>query len=195
MKSKELLIATALILLFGTVLSGCQTEGTALKGAASEKKTVIEQLVAKAIAAKKEVHLKLVPTLEGKTLKVEIKLENPNLKPLASVQLWLSYDPAKLKGKSIDTKGSAFDLPAPYANEFDSEKGLMMLGRANTSPIREKSVLVAVAEFEMVGEGTTMIDAYDYRDDLSGHVSANILVDGKPFNILVKPESPALVIE
>ncbi len=194
MKPKELIIATALILLLGGLLAGCEV--AAPKSEATEtKKTAIEEFVLRAVAAKKEVKLDLKADRQEKQVKVTVSLENPNLKPITSVQAWLSFDPAQVQGKNVDAKGSEFDLMAPYANTFDNENGLMMLGRASSKPLRGKVIKVAELTFEVVGEGAALLDAYDYQEDLSGHVSANILSDGKPFNILLKPESPLLVIE
>ena len=193
MKPKDLIIATALILLLGSLLAGCEV--TAPKSEKTAKKTAIEEFVLRAVAAKKEVNLVLKADRQAKQIKVTVSLENPNLKPITSVQAWLSYDPAKLQGKSVDAKTSAFDLMAPYDNTFDNQNGLVMLGRASTKPAKEKVVKVAELTFDVAEEGAAMLDAYDYQEDLSGHVSANVLTDGKPFNILVKPDSPLLVIE
>jgi hypothetical protein len=108
MKPKDLIIATALILLLGSLLAGCEV--TAPKSGSTAKKTAIEEFVLKAVAAKKEVNLVLKADRQGKQVTVTVNLENPNLKPITSVQAWLSYDPAKLQGKTVDAKDSAFDL-------------------------------------------------------------------------------------
>ena len=193
MKPKELVIATALILIVGSLLAGCQIVEP--KGEKVAKKTAIEEFVLRAVAAKKEVRLSLRADRQGKQVKVTVSLENPNLKPVTSVQAWLSFDPSKLQGKSVEAKDSAFDLMAPYDNSFDNTSGLVMLGRANTKPVKEKAIKVAELTFDVAEEGAAMLDAYDYQEDLSGHASANVLTDGKPFNILLKPDSPLLVIE
>lgn len=194
MKPKELLIATALILLFSTLLSGCQLVEQPGSGK-TVKKTFIEEFVMKAVAAKKEVRLSLKAVRDGTQVKVSVTLENPNLKPITSAQTWLSFDPALLQGKSLNAKDSAFSLMAPYDNAFDNKNGLVMLGRANPKPITDKTIKVAELVFDSVKGGTAMVDGYDYQDDLSGHTSANVLVSGKPFNILLKPDSPLLIIE
>lgn len=193
MKSKNILIATALILILGIFLAGCQVVEPN-QGKVS-KKTSIEAFIMKAVAAKKEVRLALKADRQGDKLKVTVTLENPNLRPVTSVQSWLSFDPSKLQGGSIETRNSAFSLMAPYSNTFDNENGLVMLGRANPQPVEEKSTLVAVLSFDIVKGGVTTLDAYDYQDDLSGHTSANVLENGKPFNVLQKPDSPLLIIE
>jgi len=193
MKPKELVLATALIVLLGILLGGCQVVEPTSKKEVGQ--TVIEQFMARAVAAKKEVGLKLTAEKVGKTVKVKIALENPNVKPITSVQSWLSYDPSLLKGVSVSAEGSAFSLQAPFDNTFDGTKGILAIGRSSPKAVESKSVLVAEATFEVVGEGVVMVDAYDYQDDLSGHTSVNTLVRGKPFNILRRPESPLLVIE
>lgn len=194
MKPKELVIATALILLFSAVVSGCQVVEPSSAGKEA-RKTIIEEFVMKAVAAKKEVRLSLKAVREGAQVRVTVNLENPNLKPITSTQAWLSFDPALLQGKSINVKDSAFSLMAPYDNTFDNETGLAMLGRANPKPLTDKTIKVAELVFDAAKDGTAMVDAYDYQDDLSGHTSANVLVSGKPFNILLKPTSPLLIIE
>ena len=70
----------------------------------------------------------------------------------------------------------------------------MMLGRSNSTPVTDKTIHVAVATFDVLDEEGATIDAYDYREDLTGHTSANTVTDGKAYNILVKPDSPAHII-
>ncbi|MFC1734453.1 hypothetical protein ACFL6I_29495, partial [candidate division KSB1 bacterium] len=72
---------------------------------------------------------------------------------------------------------------------------LVMIGRASPEPIISKDIHVAKVIFDIEKEETTMIDVYDYREDLTGHTSVNAIVDGKPYNILIKPDSPTLIIE
>jgi hypothetical protein len=193
MKPRDLIIATLVILILGSILAGCQTVGPKSGGVA--QKTPIEDFVLRAVAAKKEVKLFLKADRQGSQVKVSVMLDNPNLKPVTSVQAWLSFNPDQLQGKSVDDKDSAFGLMAPYNNTFDNKGGLVMIGRANPKAVVDKTIKVADLTFDLVKPGTAMLDAYDYQDDLSGHTSANTLVDGKPFNILLKPESPLLVIE
>lgn len=194
MKPKELVIATALILLFSTLVSGCQVVQKTGSGKTA-KKTVIEEFMMRAVAVKKEVSLSLKAVRQGAQVKVSVVLENPNLEPITSAQTWLSFDPAMLQGNSINVKESAFGLMAPYDNTFDNKNGLVMLGRANPKPVTDKAIKMAELVFDTVKDGTTMIDAYDYQDDLSGHASANDMVNGKPFNIMLKPDSPLLIIQ
>lgn len=205
MKSTNIIIAAGLIILISSVLTGCSkllepreaapAARQEAKPSAEEQQKRIRKLVQTAIAVKKEVGLVLEATKEGDVLTVDIKLDNSVQKPITSVQTWLSFDPTRLQGKDIDVSDSSFELVAPYENGFDNEQGLVMLGRASATKQFKKSLNVATVTFDIVGEGTLMIDTYDYRDDLTGHTSANSLIDDKPYNILIKPDSPALAVE
>ena len=189
MNTKKIIIATAFILLFSSFITGCNM---AEKEA---KETALLQVVEKAEAVKKEVNMVLKAQKEEGQVKVKITLENPDQKPITSVQSWFSFDVTKVHGKEIDTSKSAFSLVAPYENTFDNENGLVMLGRSNPDPVTDQIIEVAEIIFDIIGEGTVMIDVYDYREDLTGHTSVNTIIDGKPYNILIRPDSPALVIE
>ena len=209
MKPKDILIATALIIIFSSLISGCsliKTDAPSAepKPAAERQQSAptseadlkeIQEKINKAKAAKKEVTMSLKAKKERGTVTVKITLANPKQKPITSVQTWLSFDPGKLHGSKVDTANTDFSLMAPYDNTFDDTNGLVMIGRSNPDPLTSTSITVAEVVFDIVDEGTTMIDVYDYRRDLSGHASVNALVDGTPFNVLVKPESPALIIE
>lgn len=205
MKSRDILIALAMILTFSSFLSGCEFVDNLIEKKAPEtasvskpsipKRPSLEELAVKAVAVKKEVEINLSAKKEKGQVKVKITLNNPKQKPITSVQSWLSFDSSKLQGEKIDTSNSAFELMAPYDNAFDNESGLMMLGRSNSEPLTSASIEVAEVIFDVIADGTTMVDFYDYRTDLSGHTSVNTVTDGEPFNILIQPESPALIIE
>jgi hypothetical protein len=70
-----------------------------------------------------------------------------------------------------------------------------MIGRSNGEPVSTPTISVAKVVFELLTDGTAMVDAYDYQNDLGGHISANMMLDGVPYNVLIKPESPALIIQ
>jgi len=198
MKAKDILIATALILTLTSLLNGCalvpaQEVSETTRPAASGIN--VGELAEKARAAQKNVDLAFKTERENGQVAVTISLDNPENKPVTSVQSWLSFDPDRLYGKEIKTDDSAFSLMAPYDNTFDNENGLVMLGRANPEPLTAKTIKVAEIIFDVKGEGATMLDVYDYQDDLSGHASANSLIEGKPYNLLKKPNSPTLIIE
>jgi len=202
MKPKNIAIAAVLILVFSVLLSGCKISAVLPEEKPATAETVgtidtarIEELVKKAEAVKKEVKMVFEADKGDNQLTVKIKLDNPNQKPITSVQAWLSFDPKILQGKKLNTADSAFALVAPYDNAFDNTNGLVMLGRSNQKPITDKTITVADVIFDLAKNETVMLEVYDYRDDLNGHTSVNTIVDGKPYNVLIKPESPALVIE
>lgn len=208
MNPANIITATAMILIASSLLSGCkiETPETAVNGnqtsSAEAVPTVSAELSAetqaqiqKAETIKKEVQLVFETEQNGNELKVRIILENPSQKPVSSVQSWISYDPAKLIGKSIDTSRSSFLLMAPYPNTFDAENGLAMIGRSHPKPLTDTRLMVAEAQFEINASGPITLEAYDYRDDLNGHTSANILIDGKVYNLLTKPDTPAVIIQ
>jgi hypothetical protein len=197
MTPKRILIATALIILISGFLTGCdlvtQETGTTATTEAGRKPSIPKQNIEEAQKIIKDVSMKFASKQEGNQVTVEITLDNPNGKPVTSVESWLSYDPDALSGQKIETADS--DFTAPYDNNFDEVNGLVMIGRANNQPLTAKTINVAEVIFEIMAEGVTMIDAYDYQGNLLGHVSANMMSEDTPYNILLKPESPVLIIQ
>ena len=191
MKPSKIIIATAILILLSSLLSGCSLVSTnqAVRPSAGEQKIEAIRQV------KKSVTMKLLAEREGNQVRVRINLENPERKPVTSVQSWLSYDPRVLTGVKVDATESPFALTAPYDNTFDAVSGVVMVGRSNGIPITDPNITVATVVFTMAQKGVTMVDVYDYKADLSGHASVNIMEQGTPYNILVKPQSPALIIE
>ena len=191
MKPVNIIIAAATLIIITGLLSGC----TLVSKQEPAQKSVAAANIELAAKAKKDVSIRLSADKQGKEVTVKIVLDNPNEKPITSVQSWLSYAPEALKGVKINVVDSPFELTAPYDNTFDSVNGLVMLGRSSGTPVTLKTINVAEVVFELEANTTTMVDFYDYRDDLSGHVSANMLVDGVPYNVLIAPTSPALIIQ
>lgn len=169
--------------------------GSVTSESAKSTPAEIEALVRKAQAVHKDATLSLDYTVSGKEVTVTISIENPSRKPITSVQTWLSFDVNKLKGKSLDTSDSSFQFQAPYDNTFDTVNGLLMLGRSSSEPVFDEMITVATVTFEILEEGGATLEAYDYRDDLTGHTSVNTVIDTKPYNVLMKPESPLLIIQ
>lgn len=186
MQSLKILIAGAIVLIITNALSGCAPKGISEIGV---------NRIADAQQMKKSVTFDLSKSEGTDDVVVQLKLNNPDNRPLTSVQAWLAYNPDVLRGVSIDTKASEFELQAPYDNDFDSEAGLVMIGRSSAVPVLDSEPLVAEIHFERVGDGAAMIEAYDYKQDLEGHASANIMFDGQPLNLLLKPDSPLLIIQ
>jgi len=202
MKPKDIIIAALVIIILSSFLNGCAL--IEKKSATNEKpaqaETVkpasdVQDLVKKGEAVMKDAELVLQAEKQENQVTIKISLDNPSKKPITSVQAWLSFDPAVIQGKEVNTTGSSFTIPAPYDNSFDNKNGLVMLGRSNAEPVTAENMLVAEAVFDLVKNETVLVNAYDYREDLSGHTSVNIILDGKPYNILLAPDSPALVIQ
>ncbi len=203
MKSANIIITGAALLVI-ILLSGCQltdnssnanVNSAEVKAESTEISDEARQQIQLAETIKKEVSLSLETKKDENELRVKVIFNNPNQAPVRSVQSWLSYNPNQLKGKSVEGDNSSFLLIAPYNNTFDEAKGLVMIGRSHPDFLTDKRLIVAEVVFESLVDSPSILDAYDYQEDLSGHTSANIIVDGKPYNILIKPKSPLKVIE
>ena len=187
MKSIKILIAGAVVILAANMLTGCTPKNTTVSEVGAQRIAVAQEM-------KKTVSLSPVATEDEKGITVHLLLSNPGKKPITSVQAWLSYNPEVLEGVSIDTQDSAFELMAPYTNDFDQNAGLMMLGRSTAKSVDNEEISIATIHFNRIGKGAAMIEAYDFRSDLEGHTSANMMVDGAPVNILLKPPTPLVTL-
>lgn len=186
MNSLKIIIAAVLIIAASNMLVGCTPK---------ESSEVGVKRIEEAQEMKKTVNLYLVAVKDTTNeAVVQLVLDNPEKKPITSVQAWLAYNPSVLKGVKIDVEQSAFELKAPYDNDFDQESGLLMLGRSTAKATKDNKIVVAQIHFERVDEGAAMIEAYDYRQDLTGHTSVNTMIDGAPVNILLKPQSPLPIV-
>ncbi|PIZ70794.1 hypothetical protein COY07_06135 [Candidatus Peregrinibacteria bacterium CG_4_10_14_0_2_um_filter_43_11] len=195
MDPKKILIATVLIFLFGSLLTGCgDRDNSELASFRLAAPVSAAQRSLMATQLQKDVVIEFLPTRDHDRVVIEIRLSNPSRKPITSVQTWLSFDPKKLEGTDMNVVDSPFALTAPFKNTFDNKRGLVMLGRANNTPISDPYITVATLTFKSLKPGVTMIDAYDYQPDLSGHTSVNILFNHLPYNVLAEPEIPTLVL-
>ena len=70
-----------------------------------------------------------------------------------------------------------------------------MIGRSASNEIIKSTIIVAEVVFDLLKNETTMLDVYDYTEDLSGHTSVNIILEDTPYNVLKKPMSPILIIQ
>lgn len=186
MQPFKIVLAAAVIIFASNVLTGCSPQGVSRTG--------IDR-IEEAQEFRKTLHLSLREVSGRDDISVRVVLVNPENRPITSVQSWLSYNSRVVQGLNIRTEESPFDIVAPYDNTFDDEAGLVMIGRSSDAPIDAEEIVVAEITFERVGEGTVMFEAYDYTNDLSGHTSANMVVDETPYNLLLKPESPLLIIQ
>lgn len=187
MKTIKILIAGVLVLLAASTLTGCKP------GNRSVSEIGIKRISA-AREIKKSVSLAPVVTQDKEGILVRLMLNNPEKKPITSVQTWLTYNPKVLQGVSIDTKKTPFELTAPDGNGFDQNAGLVMIGRSTAKAVADTDISVAEVRFKKIGEGAVMIETYDYRSDLSGHTSANMMDNGTPINLLVKPQIPLVIV-
>lgn len=186
MQSLKIIIAAAIVMFMSNILTSCSLQSPSEVGI---------QRLEEAQQYKKTVELKLeVTEAEAGRIMVRVLLDNPEGKPLTSAQTWFTYNPEVLQGVEIRTADSAFELVAPYDNDFDQEGGLVMIGRSTAEAVTETYIVVADIVFTRVGPGAAMIEAYDYQIDLEGHTSANMVLDENPYNMLLKPDSPLLII-
>ena len=180
-----------MIMFFSSLLNGCggnpSDEGTLHSSAV--------KLIEMVKKVQKTAEMKVDVEQKDQAVIAHISISNPEKKPITSVQSWLSYNPDFLKGVRIETSNSPFGLVAPYDNTFDEVNGVVMIGRSNGEPIMDEVIPVVDVIFQIQKEGVNMLDAYDYQYDLSGHTSVNTMVDGKPYNILKKPDSPIAVVQ
>ena len=210
MKPDRIIIATIAIFLVITLLGGCNATTDSANPSSTESdaginlssnavKPVVNKTPAKLseiiVKAEKNVELKLKASRQGDTVTVRITLDNPKQQAISAVQTWLTYDPDTLEGVNLSADDSDFKLQAPYENTFDEINGLAMIGHGTTGAVTDKSLNVAEVIFNIKKSGTTMVDLYDYQEDLSGHVSVNTVINDEAYNILLRPKSPALIIE
>jgi hypothetical protein len=140
--------------------------------------------VAGAISADAVISLQET-NLSEENLTVSIQIKNPSAQAVISVQSWLKYDPAILKGKKINTDGSPFDFVAPGENTFDDQQGLVKIGRSSTGGgSTESDIIVAEVSFERLSNQATTISFYNFQVDSSGNTSVRVFADGFPVNIL-----------
>lgn len=142
-----------------------------------------------------ELELKSVATeaFKDQQFSVDIKLNNPGLQNIISVQSWLSYDVSVLEAVAINTNLSPFGLAAPGENNISSSEGRVKIGRANIAGgVSDAEAIVATVAFRVLADRalTTTIDFYDYQVTELGHTTVMIMDGGFPLNILSKkPEA------
>ena len=181
MQSLKIILAAVIVMIATNFLTSCSLQRSSSVG--------IERLE-QAQELKKSVSMELQEIKGAGDINVRILLINPEGKAITSAQTWLAFNPDVLEGLKIDTQNSAFELTAPYDNDFDQNLGLVMIGRSSQKALKDTEIVVADLSFKRVGQGAAMIDAYDYKHDLSGHVSANVMEGNTPYNILLTPVSP-----
>jgi len=203
MKSIKIFLAVLMIVLASNVLSGCDArpqeaaqEVAGLQQVTEERSHLPQLAMARMDMAqelKKTVELKIELISESdEMLHVQLQLDNPEQKPITSVESWISFSSDRLRGVRMDVDESLFELAAPYENGFD-ERGRLKLGRATATPVKNETIILAELWFEKTLPGPVILEAYDYQYDLSGHQSVNMMHDDVPINILLKPNTPLLI--
>lgn len=187
MNSFKIIIAAGVIIIASNALSGCSQEN-------SNGITMSELGMARIEAATEfqktaTIELKEVSKKENE-VQFQLIMNNPENKPITSVESWLSYNPKLLKGINFRAHEDNFELMAPYMNGFDSEKGLVMFGRSAATPVSQEYIILADLTFETLSDQVITLDAFDYQYDLSGHNSVNMMREKEPLNIMLKPASP-----
>ncbi len=191
MNSFKRLLATGIIHFSSSLLGGCGND-------VENPESTLDPAVARVQAAqeiKKTVSFLFEQKEVENQMKLSIYLDNPEEKPITSVQSWLTFNPELLQGLEVEVDESDFVLPAPYENGFDNKNGLLKVGRSAQGSVSDKKLLVAEVYFQPLRSGVAMVDVYDYKMDLSGRASANMVLDGVPYNLLMKPDVPAIVME
>lgn len=184
MNSVKIILAAVILMAASNILSACSPQVS----------NVAIERIEEANELKKTVSLKLEQKVDEDKKLLQIVLENPEAQPLTSAEVWLSYNPEHLKGLSLEPNDELFELSAPYENDFDHESGIMKLGRSSAEPVSEKKIVLAEVAFEKLTSGVAMIEAYDYKHDLSGHSSVNMMNELEPVNVLLKPTTPLYIL-
>lgn len=189
-------IGLTLIILLS--FNACTSE-TPLSSEKDLKKTSsseIESLVQEVKSMKKTVSLQGVTRIDGDEVIISLSGKNPDKTPLNSVRIWLNYNPTIFEVININTDKSSFDLPAPGENAYDQSLGLIKLGRSKTNePITDETFSVAEIHLERLQPGLTLIDVFNYQEDVSGNTQILTLIDESPKNILLKPDTPFITIQ
>lgn len=136
---------------------------------------------------------------KGDTVNVVLALANPSKQNIASFETWVSYDPQKVKGKTVDFGSSPdFDLNLVKDDPFSPENKVMKVSRLATNPTSSKdSFILATAQFEVLSDVTGDELRFDFYQDPDGSLaknSANVVVDDVATNIVDETKLKSLVI-
>lgn len=169
------------------LLAGC---GNSVSKPTDELNQSIQlaQMIQKTVEAKIESQ-----QLSEKVYQLKIILSNPEQKPIVSAQTWLAYNPQDLKILEIDSANSNFELFAPGENEFDQTLWLIKIGRSKqAAQINQSEILVTQLTVEKQTENLTTLDFYNYHEDVTGNTNVNLSQNDQVYNVLIKPNTPAL---
>ncbi|MEK7137555.1 MAG: fibronectin type III domain-containing protein [Patescibacteria group bacterium] len=141
----------------------------------------------------------------GSFLDLDIVVTNPGRQRLQSIQSWLEYDSAVLRGREIRI-ADTFPLVAPGEQAFDASAlrqssgqaplgtssggdGLVKLGASNVSGgAREEEILFARVTFEVIARGEDLSHAVKFHEfsllGQEGKTKVLLVEDGKTVNVL-----------
>lgn len=136
---------------------------------------------------------------KGDTVNVILALSNPSKQNIASFETWITYDPLKVKGKTVDFGTSPdFDLNLVKDDPFTPENKVFKVSRLATNPTSGKdSFVLATAQFEVLTDTTGDQLNFDFYQDPDGSLtknSANVVVDDVATNIVDYTKLKSLVI-
>lgn len=177
-------------ILIALLLTGCSNP-------AQPTKTDLQQSVELTQSLQKTIKANISQIKNTETsVTLEIFLENPESRQVVSAQTWLAYNPWDLRVVRIETNESDFDISAPGESDFDQTLGLIKLGRSKKQGfLDQKKIQMAQVVFEKLRPGFTNVDFYNYQEDLSGNTNVNINLNDQVYNLLQKPNSPAITIQ
>lgn len=191
MKSLKIFLAAIVILLFSNLLTACSPKETAKSSMSELGMARIE--AAMELKKTAELQLKELSTSSPDEKHFQLILNNPDHQPITSVESWLSYDPSRLDGLEFKANEKQFELSAPYENGFDAQNGMLKFGRSTARPVRDTTIILAEFTLKNLKNYPMALEAFDYREDLAGHQSVNVMHGKRPVNILLKPSSPFFV--
>lgn len=191
MKLSKVIIAAITVVLASNALGGCADQPV--------KDITVSELgmarIEAALELRKTAELSLREiSRQGEEVQFELVISNPQHEPVTSVESWLSFNPKWLKGITFEPNEEQFELTAPYQNGFDPMQGLLKLGRSTAQPITDQEIVLATFSFQILDDSQPLIiEPYDYRYDLKGHMSVNKMIGKMPVNILLKPSFSAAI--
>ncbi len=195
MRPKKSFVFALLLLASSGLLGGCgPADQLPLPSAESPQQMHPAARVQQAQEFRKSVDLHFDARRQEQEASVSIWLSNPEQKPITSVESWLSFNPEAVEVLSVDLSQSAFRLQAPYGQQVDAVQGLIRVGAGNNPPLTSVNLPVAEVRLRLLKPGALLMDTFSYQPDLSGHVSANAVVQGQTYNLLRPPASPAVAL-
>lgn len=137
---------------------------------------------------------------KGDTVDVILALMNPSKQNITSFETWMTYDPTKVKGISVDFGAQQdFDLNLIKADPFFPNEKVVKLSKVATNPTSGKTeMILATLKFQVLVEGTSAdsisFSFYKDSDGSYGKNSANVVVEDVVTSIVDEAKLKDLVI-